>query len=167
MYHDVVVVTWPDQQEEAERLARQGVPRLLLVEPDADPPMHHDILEDWLRLPADDRDFRARLTALRHRAEAIRPVPVIDEHGRLLHRGHWVVLGPAVEPLARAFVDRFGQVVSDDDLIALGWPAEHLRSVSFRGQLHRLRKRIRPLGLEVHLLRSAYVLDEADRGGTA
>jgi DNA-binding response OmpR family regulator len=163
MYHDVVVVTWPDQQEEAERLARLGVPRLLLVERDADPPMHDDLLEDWLRLPADDRDFRARLSALRQRADNIVAPPTIDEHGRLLHRGHWVALGPTIEQLARVFVGHFGEVVTEDDLVAAGWSVEQLHAPSFRGQLHRLRKRMRMLGLEIHVVRTGYLVSERER----
>ena len=56
---DVVVVRWPDEQPRLERLRSAGTPRLLLVAPEAPPPVPLDPLEDWVRLPADDRDLRA------------------------------------------------------------------------------------------------------------
>jgi hypothetical protein len=52
---DVVLVLWPDHASDLERLSAFGVPRLLLVAPEAPPPEDGDCLQDWVRLPADDR----------------------------------------------------------------------------------------------------------------
>ena len=78
--HDIVVVRWPSEQADRERLADQGRPRLLLVAPDAEPPDGRDCLEDWIRLPAEDRDVAARLHSLEVRAARHQPVPEADEH---------------------------------------------------------------------------------------
>jgi hypothetical protein len=163
VYHDVVVVAWPAERSEVERLARMGVPRLLLVDESEDPPVVGDVLEDWLRMPADERDVRARINVLRHRADTVRVVPFVDEHGRLFYRGRWVSLGRSIERLARLFVERFDDVVTDGDLKAQGWAAEELGSTSFRGQLHRFRKRVSSLGLELRLVRGGgHVLSDAE-----
>src|SRR5437763_3254886 len=61
---DVAVLHWPEEAPEAARLAAAGLPRLLLVDAGNDPPESDDCQEDWVRLPADDRDVAARLRAL-------------------------------------------------------------------------------------------------------
>ena len=58
--HGVELVRWPSQAARRDRFARDGIPRLLLVEPDDDPPPAIDLDEDWVRLPVDDRDIEAR-----------------------------------------------------------------------------------------------------------
>ena len=65
---DVVVLSWPAQTEEREGLERKGVPRLWLVEAGVDPPVGDSCIEDWLRMPAEDADVRARLASLAARA---------------------------------------------------------------------------------------------------
>jgi len=65
---DVVLVLWPDEAPQLPRLATAGIPRLLLVAPDASPPADGDCLQDWIRLPAADGDVRARVVALERRS---------------------------------------------------------------------------------------------------
>src|SRR4051812_38471926 len=98
---DIVVLRWPAEQANRERLAAESTPRLLLVAPHADPPEHGDCLEDWIRLPADDSDVAARLRALERRAVRHQPVPEADDAGRLKFGGHWVALSPIEERLAK------------------------------------------------------------------
>ena len=86
-HDDVVVVRWPEQRADAERLARLERPHLLLVEPGVAPPVLQGCLADWIRLPADDADVRARLTALAARSLIHPAVPVVDEFGELSFRG--------------------------------------------------------------------------------
>ena len=80
---DVVVVRWPEELTSVERLRAQGSARLLLVGAGTPPPESDDCREDWIRLPADETDLRARLTAVAARAtrHALRPIPRDD--GRL------------------------------------------------------------------------------------
>src|SRR5687768_9253811 len=81
---DVVLVQWPAEAGRRERLAEAGVARLLLVDVGSDPPLVLDALEDWVRVPADDRDVRARMEALVARAAARRPpLPSLDADGVL------------------------------------------------------------------------------------
>ena len=115
---DIVVLRWPSEQANRERLAAAGRPRLLLVAPESDPPDGQDCLEDWVRLPADDRDVAARLRALESRAVRHQQQPETDERGRLTFNGDWVALSPIEERIVGALAGRFGQVVSREELPA-------------------------------------------------
>jgi DNA-binding response OmpR family regulator len=150
---DVAVVRWPEERDEVERLARLRLPRLLLIAESADPPEGADVLQDWVRLPGDERDLLARLTALRGRATTMSHPPSVDDHGRLHFRSSWAQLSPINGRLGRALSDAFNTVVAEDELLAKGWPADRPSSNALRVHLHRLRRRVRPLGLEVQAVR--------------
>lgn len=156
---NIVVLRWPEEEAEAARLSSAGLPRLLLVEPGADPPESGDCEEDWLRLPADDRDVTVRLRALARRAGRHLPRPQVDGQGRLLHRGRWVSLSPIHQHLAELLVERFGRVVLNEELARSGWD-ELPSSNAVRVQLTRLRHRITPLGLDIRNVRGVGVLLE-------
>ncbi len=150
---DVVVLRWPEQEAEAERLDALTVPRLLLVEPGAPPPPTHSCLADWIRLPADDADVRARLTALVQRAREHPMVPTLDDHGQMTFRRRRVFLSPADELLARALLARFDEGVSEVELLEAVWPGEQ-NAAKLRVLVSRLRKRIAPLGLGITAIRN-------------
>src|SRR5262245_57590085 len=62
----VELVRWPAEAGRREQLAARGVPRLVLVEAgERLPPIDRD--EDWIRLPADERDVWARMRNLQLR----------------------------------------------------------------------------------------------------
>ena len=61
---EVVAIRWPEEHEEAAHLVSAGVAVLYLVRADDDPPIPSGCLEDWVRIPGDDRDLHARLAAL-------------------------------------------------------------------------------------------------------
>jgi DNA-binding response OmpR family regulator len=160
---EVVVLRWPEERDELDRLADQRVPRLLLVEASADPPIGDDLLEDWVRLPSEDRDVRARLITLRRRAAEVLADPVVDRHGRLVWRGAWAHLSPIEERLAARLSSEFNLIVSEEALLKHGWPDAPPSSNALRVHLHRLRQRIRPLGLEVRGVRSqGWILQSID-----
>ena len=108
---DVVLVRWPEENLHLGELRGAGTPRLLLVGPEAAPPDSVDPLEDWIRLPADDRDVRARVATLEARASNGMAVPEIDDDGLLRFRDRWVSLSPVERELAGSLVERFGAVV--------------------------------------------------------
>lgn len=146
---DVVVLRWPDEQDQLLRLAKQRRPRLLLVESKADPPLSDDPLEDWIRLPTEDRDIKARLSRLESRAATVIAAPILDRHSRLLYGDKWVSLSPIEARLAASFVDGFMSLVTDKVLVSRAWPEGLPSRSALRVHLHRLRKRIEPLGLIV------------------
>lgn len=159
---DVVVVSWPQERDEVERLARQRIPRLLLVDPDCAPPVTEDVLEDWVRLPADDRDVKARLTTLRRRAATLLDVPRLDRHGRLLFRQRWITITPAEERLLARLALRFNDVVPTGELIDAGWPGGAPSPNAVRVTMHRLRHRLEPLSLELRRMDDGWLLHERD-----
>jgi len=119
----------------------------------ADPPEAGDVLQDWVRLPGDERDVMARLSGLRRRAADLDPRPTIDSHGRLLFHRQWVQLSPIHERLARCLLGAREGVVTEKDLLDNGWPGGDPSSNALRVHLHRLRRLILPLGLEIRGVR--------------
>src|ERR1700674_3626458 len=93
---------------------RGGGPPLWLLCPP--PPCAVDPPEDWVRLPADDRDLRARVATLSSRADVDLAQPELDEDGLLRYRGRWTALSPVERLLASALGERFGAVVSREGL---------------------------------------------------
>jgi hypothetical protein len=164
-----VVLRWPADQKRRRELADLGVPRLFLVNSDAAPPVCTDALEDWVRLPCDERDIDARMSALRARATASPSArPQLDGNGRLLRSNRWVPLSPIEEQLCGLLIDEFGAVVSDRRLMAAAWPNGAGTPTGLRLQMTRLRRRIVDLGLEVRSVRGkGYVLQTRVTSGAA
>ena len=151
---EVVVVRWPEEGSDGARLAEDGVAVLYLVEADADPPMPTSCLEDWVRLPGDDRDVSARVAALELRAATHDAPPWVDEHGRLHYRGQLLALSPSEARLAEVLAEHFGDVVSDRALNAITLEnGDSGPQPALRVQMSQLRSRIRDSGLLVHRIR--------------
>jgi hypothetical protein len=147
---EVAVLHWPRQGAERETLARRRLPRLLLVAEDADPPpFDGSCLEDWQRLPVRAEDVRTRMETLVARAGRDRRGPMLDSLGQLHHRGKRVTLSPTEERLVGRMLEDFGGVISDAELIASGWNESESSPGALRIHLTRLRRRVRPLGLEL------------------
>lgn len=158
----VAIVYWPDEADLAADLGSQGRPLLMLVAPDAEPPAAWDRLSDWLRLPTDERDIRARIESLQRRAERP-PAPVIDEFDVVWRGARWVALSPVEARVLAVLLDRAGSVLTRRELNAECWkdgvPGE--RAVDAR--LPRLRSRIAPLGLRIRTIRSrGFLLEVSD-----
>jgi DNA-binding response OmpR family regulator len=158
---DVVLVRWPEEDARLRQLRASGAPRLLLLNGESAPPDPADGLEDWIRLPADDRDVRARVAALSSRAETGQPAPQVDGDGLLRHRGTWVALSPVEAALAATLVDRLGAVVGRDMLARRAWHNGAPTRNALDVHILRLRRRIAPLGLEVRTVRSRGYLMQA------
>lgn len=146
-------------------LRAAGVPRLLLVGPASAPPESTDPLEDWVRLPAEDRDVRARVATLESRAALGGVRPSLDEDGLLRYRDHWVSLSPVERLLAGALVERYGAVVGREALSKQAWPDGAPTRNALDVHILRLRRRIAELGLEIRTVRSrGYLLQSAATG---
>jgi DNA-binding response OmpR family regulator len=134
---------------------------LLLLNGESAPPDLGDCLEDWIRLPADDRDVRARVATLSSRAETEQPAPQVDGDGLLRHRGRWIALSPVESALAVTLVDRFGAVVGRDTLARRAWPNGVPTRNALDVHILRLRRRVASLGLEIRTVRSRGYLMQA------
>lgn len=159
---DVVLIRWPDEATRREEAKAAGLPRLLFVAPGVAAPDVVDVLEDWVRLPAADDDVRARVRSLEARA-ATRRLPRVDDDGLLRVGDHWVPLSPVESRLADALVEKAGAVVGRDVLARRAWPGQVPTRNALDVHMLRLRRRIRPLGLEIRTVRSrGYVLEPVD-----
>jgi DNA-binding response OmpR family regulator len=158
---DVVLVRWPEEDARLRELRASGAPRLLLLNGESTPPELADCLEDWIRLPADDRDVRARVATLSSRAETDQPAPQVDGDGLLRHHGRWVALSPVESALAVTLVDRFGAVVGRDTLARRAWPNGVPTRNALDVHMLRLRRRVASLGLEIRTVRSRGYLMQA------
>lgn len=161
---DVELVPWPAEDRRRQDLRDAGAPRLLIVAPQAPPPEIEDPMEDWIRLPVNDEDVRARVRTLARRAERLgRGTPVLDEDGVLHRGGRSVVLPPVEARLAGEMLTRIGSVVPRDVLTAAGWPGEDPNRNLLDVRILRLRRRVESLGLAVTTVRHrGYLLEMAD-----
>ena len=149
---EVVILRWPAYADEAERLDRIGVAHLLLVEPDAPAPEIDSCVGDWIRLPTNERDVRARLVALRTRSKRHPTTPTIDPYGQLSYQGRTLFLPPVERRLMELFIRSFGTVVTKSDLLA-AWPDGGTPS-ALRVHIGRIRKELGPIGLTIESRRS-------------
>jgi hypothetical protein len=155
----VEILRWPARAKEREALARAGVPRLLLVEPDAAPPQDLGVDEDWVRLPSDPEYVTARAELLRRWVGGLRrTVPRLAEDGQLHRGGRSVVLSSTEERIVRLLLSRRGDVVPRGELAAAGW-GRPVTSQVLTAAMSRLRKRLGGLGIVVRSARGrGYVL---------
>lgn len=149
---EVMLVRWPEEGDDGLRLAGAGVAVLYLVTGDEDPPTPTTCLEDWVRIPGDDRDLSARVAALELRAMVHQAPPRVDEQGRLHHRGKLLPLSPEEARVASVLVRHLDAVVADGEL------AEELADLdpgaaSLRTLMTQLRARLRDVDLLVRRIR--------------
>lgn len=150
----VEVVAWPADEARRQALAQLGTPRLLVVAAGMEAPALLDCLEDWVTGGVSAAEVAARRAALALRAACHhRLVPHLDDEGFLSFGAGRIHLPPVESRLAGALLDRYGAVVSASRLARAGWPG----TVPSRGMLdvriHRLRRRLEPLGLVLRTVR--------------
>jgi DNA-binding response OmpR family regulator len=161
---------WPTEDHARIELELQIRPCLLLLEPDVAPPELWGELEDWVRLPLDPDELRARTRSLRRRARAMSR-PWFDVDGLLRVEDGWIDLPAAPAAVARLLVERFGAVVDANALAKAylevgGSPAASAQ----KAMIVRLRQRLTELGLELHNVRDvgyllAWTADAGDDAG--
>lgn len=151
---NVALIVWPAEAARRDGLAARGQPRLLVVDDGVEPPQMHDCLEDWVRAPAGEQELQARTEALAVRARCHhRVVPVLDEEGFVRFGSHWVHLPPVEARLVGALLERLGAVVGSPRLIRAGWPEGGASRAMLDVRIHRLRRRLAPLGLVIRTVR--------------
>ena len=153
---DVHLIRWPAQEERRLELHAANEPRLLMVEDGSIAPHVGDVLEDWIRLPADQNDVRSRVAVLRGRARSRneRDAPALDQDGVLRCRGRSAVLPPIEQRLVEVLLDRFGVVVGRDALVKAGWPGQGPDRNVLDVHIGRLRKHLEPVNLVLTTVRS-------------
>lgn len=166
------IVAWPAERSAMAELRAAGVPRLVVVDESAEPPVSGDCCQDWMWRSGGEREMRLRLQQLSLRAlEHGHGRPELDALG-MLRVGLRSVHLPAKErALAVVLLASFGRPVFRDELITAAWPAGIARPNVLASRISALRSRLAWLGLEIHgssttgyCLRTAAV-PEDDGGG--
>ncbi|WP_051854827.1 helix-turn-helix domain-containing protein [Streptomyces sp. NRRL B-1347] len=161
----IPALRWPEQAAVVHELRLRKAPRVLLVLPGEQPPTTLDPLEDWVRLPVDERELRVRCDTLRARASLRKPV--LDAHNVLRFAGRHLPLAAGEAAIARLLIDSYGSVVSREALQAGVWPDdENGRRNALDVRISRTRRRLTPLGLLIRTVRHrGYLLHaELDEG---
>lgn len=160
---DVAMVRWPSGRLDRERLAHEGVPRLLLVEAGQRPPDDWSPDEDWIRTPADPVDLHHRLGVLRRLTRT--PVLHLDESGLLWRDDRWVALGDVEAALVGALSDPPGSLVRREALHAAAWPDGGVDDRALDRGIARVRAKLGELSVRVHCVTgTGYLLElDADR----
>jgi DNA-binding response OmpR family regulator len=156
------VLRWPDEEERRAELSNKGDARLLLVDHGTGPPDVIDVLEDWIRVPADEIDVQARASTLERRALALKGgQPTLDDQGVLRFGTGWVPLAPVEARLVAALLGRYGAVIGRQVLTRAGWLGATPSRNALDVKIFRLRRRIAPLGLTIRTVRArGYLLEE-------
>jgi Transcriptional regulatory protein, C terminal len=112
---EIRFVRWPAQADLRNHYKREGIPRLLVIEGGAEPPISGDPQEDWVRAPISRLDLEARVAALRSRSSD-RMTPVLDPTGTLSYNTRSITVSTTQAGLMELFIARFGEVVSRNEL---------------------------------------------------
>ena len=156
------MLRWPREADRRAVLVEQSVPRLLLIEDGQSAPEAADCLEDWVRVPSNEEEVRARLVGLSARSRFhSHETPELDSDGVLRFAARWVALPPVEARLTAALLGRFGAVVSRGALARSGWPDGAPRRNALDVHVVRLRRRLAPIGLAIRTVRSRGYLLEA------
>jgi DNA-binding winged helix-turn-helix (wHTH) protein len=92
-------------------------------------------------------------------------MPVMDRDGLLRFDGRWVAVSETQLPVVELLVERFGELVSNDDVLAAyGAGGGATTRTALRPLVHRLRQRLRPLGLTLHVVRRRGLVLDAGAG---
>lgn len=161
-HDDVRLVRYPAEADLLAEYRRSGVPRLLIVEAGACPPISADPCEDWVRGVVSPGDLRVRIAALRARRNRLR-VPRVDPTGVLRVGGRSVPLSPTETALLGELTGNFGGLTATEDLAdRLPRCAGAPRRNALHLHITRIRRRIEPLGLAIRTVRGrGYVLEPA------
>jgi hypothetical protein len=143
----VALLHWPRDRGRRRQLQRLGIPRLLLVAADGPVPEVDDD-EDWVRLPADEAEAAARLSALRSRRGGV------TLQGTVLSTGWGSVTLSATEAAVIAvLLQPAGEIVPRNTLAQALAAHVTVTARTVDDVIYRLRRRVRPLGLDVFAAR--------------
>jgi DNA-binding response OmpR family regulator len=162
----VELVHWPREQRLRTSLARAGVARLLLVDADAPPPEDVGLDEDWIRLPADERDVVLRAERLSLWLAHLDRQQLVLDADRVAHRAGRVAVLSSVEAAALSLLLERATTVSRADLEAAMWPDGAPSTRSLDNAIYRLRVHLEPLGVAIRSSRTrGFRLDPDVAGG--
>ena len=157
---DVPLVPWPRASARRAELARRDAPCLLVVGADAPAPAQWTELEDWVRDPVSRAELLTRATTVARRADLCTR-PVLDRFRCVTFRGRTITVPATYVPLVAILIEGFGDVVADDEILALcGEHGASTHAEAMKTTLRRIKDSLAPLGLRLSRVRRAgYLLD--------
>ena len=157
----VRIVEWP---AERAAVAATGIPRLLVVDAGAEPPVGGDCCQDWMWRSGGETELRLRIHQLALRAlEHGHGRPHLDGLG-ILHVGlRSVPLPPKEQALIGVLLEHFNRSVPRDLLVRAAWPGGIARESTLGQRISKLRARLAWLGLEIIALPKARYALRAQR----
>ncbi len=159
----IELLRWPGDGDRRAAAAERGTPRLLLVADGALPP-RLDPGEDWIRIPADERDLLVRMHRLAAEFDRRSRPPYIEADVVLRYAGRTVVVSDGEGAVLRPLIARFGELVTWDVLRRCLWPDAERTARAMSSRVFRVRARIEPIGLTIYTIRGrGVVLDHDDR----
>lgn len=157
---DVPLVPWPRASARRGDLARRDAPCLLVVGVGAPAPARWTELEDWVRETVSRDELVTRAITVARRAD-LRKGPVLDHARGVTFRARTITVPDTHVALVGLLVERFGDVVGDDEILALC--REHgisTHAEAVKTTLRRIKDALAPLGLRLSRVRtSGYLLD--------
>ncbi|CAM5543987.1 hypothetical protein Sdia_48000 [Streptomyces diastaticus subsp. diastaticus] len=125
------------------------MPRLLVVEAGARPPVCNDPFEDWVRAPISRDDLDARVRALQNRLDS-RQTPTLDSAGTLTFGSHSITVSSVQTELMELLIEHFGEVVYRHELSQrLAERVQRPTRNSLDLHIMRLRRRLTPTDLVI------------------
>jgi hypothetical protein len=165
------ILQWPADADRRDELRRAGIPRLLVLEAGEVPPAPEDDLEDWIWLPADERDLFSRLRDLSSRGagSALAPGSIaVGEDGAAWIAGHLVPLPPAEAAILRRLADPPEHLCTREELHQVVWGGVAHQRRSLDSRIFVLRRRLAPHGLVILAVRGrGFLLTVPRRGAEA
>lgn len=149
----VRILQWPAERAAVADLVESGIPRLLIVDAGAEPPVGADCCQDWMWKEGGEAELRLRLRQLALRALGHgRGRPFLDPLG-ILHVGlRSIPLPPKEQALVAVLLERFNEAVRRVDLVRAAWPDGISSDNALAQRLSKLRSRLSWVGLEIILL---------------
>lgn len=156
MGRGVAILRWPAEAHQREVLLAGGRPCLWILDEWELPPAPGP-LEDWVRLPIDERDLHARVQRLAGRtseSSGLDPGEVhVDASGRLVHRGQRILVPPMEARILNRLAETPQQVVTRSELAELAWGDQARTARALDSRIHVLRTRVAAVGLAIHTIR--------------
>ena len=95
------------------------------------------------------------------------PLIHLDDFGVLRSPRGWVSLSRTQEVIMRVLIDHIGEAVGRDQLAALTWPGGGPDPHGIDVHIHKLRPRLKEIGLVIHTLRGRGFMLETSGGESA
>lgn len=148
----VELVEWPNQAGLRKAFANAGIPRVLFLQPGAEPPSPLGVDEGWVRMDATDDEVDQCARTVLERLVTREP---IESMGECVwsHRGRAIRLTRLRAPVFGELVAQRGTTVTHERLAEVGWPGEPVSLGALDTAIQRIRDELIGTGLQIRTVR--------------